>query len=274
MNNNINTIYSTVSNNRTHIAADQNYIGNVNSYNNCLTQLSAAVFMKSMTVNFNGKERSVNKKSYLKLLHNLGHQDLKLSDLSQHKLFKAVAEKSQLPKGTMMRDAISGRKSDNLACKLARAIYSGQTERAKRMIGQGATLDVVYYSSNNNGVSFHSDCSNLSRTRAYKHVVFNGTAIMHAAIQRNKAVIEHLSLFGANLDTIAKSYTFERKITDVHNEFKLNSYVYYSPNRHGYLRPHVGLAPTVETVVTTQDSRYNHKEYVLDQDLNLAQRTT
>ena len=66
--NQINSIYTTVSKGQVHIAADAKYIGSVDSYNNWFTQFFSWLFGRSMTVNFDGKVRSLNKESYTNLI--------------------------------------------------------------------------------------------------------------------------------------------------------------------------------------------------------------
>ncbi len=85
----VTNLYTTLSNGRTHIAADTQYLGSVDSYNNLFTQCVSRLFGFSMTVDFDGKNLCVNKNSYTKLLIRAG-RNVKRQRLESDRLFEAV----------------------------------------------------------------------------------------------------------------------------------------------------------------------------------------
>jgi len=267
--NNISNIYSTVSDYRTHIAADKEYVGNVNSYNNWLTKFFAWVFQLAIDVNVDGKVRYVNKKSYLKLLQNLSNTDATLDNLSDYTKFRDVAEKSTLPTGKMIREAISTSKRNSLFRKLARAISRGYTEKALKVIGQGATLESRYFDRGHQGVSFHCVNYDLSRDRSYKFTVFNGTPILHAARKANTLVAQRLKEYGASTEVVGQQHTFERVITGVSRHYDLDVVPTVGFGCHGRANYGYGLQSRETTFVHTSDSMKDQTNLRLDDSLNL-----
>ena len=272
--NQINTIYTTVSKGQTHIAADTRYIGSVNSYNNCFTQFFTSLFGRSVSVNFDGKIRSVNKESYTNLIRNLTTQD-KIDDIRQHGIFRSVAEKSTLPTNNVkMRDVIASKDRKELFRKLAIAISKGDTTKSLLMIGKGAELDAVYFDRNTLSPSFDQDTSDLSQSK-YIFTVFHAAPILQAVRKGNHVVAKFLQEAGANTEILGRQYTFKREITDVRRflEFAVQPTLvphhYHVRDAQG--REHDQTRHQMEyktklderTIVTTQDSRSDEKSYTL-----------
>ncbi len=250
--NQIDAIYTTVSNGQVHIAADKQYIGSVDSYNNWLTQFFAWLMGKSISVNFDGKLRCLNKESYSILLTSLTN---KVEDVGHHRMFRRMIVETALPQNNLrMRDVIASDDSQRLFRKLAQAISRGDTVKAKRMIGKGAELDKMYYEREGLGISFYEDTSGLFSTSRYEFKVFKGTPILQAARKGNKVVCEILRQFQANLDCLGDEYWFKREIVSVERrqEIVLDTFV-----RHRGHRRQVTHRPRVQeqTIVNTQDYR-------------------
>jgi hypothetical protein len=269
--NNINNIYTTVSDGRTHIAADTKYIGTVDSYNNCFTQFFARLFRLSVDVNFDGKIRCINKDSYKQLLDNFGFNGILAPT------FRTVAESVTLPNSSLkMRDVISSNDRNTLFQKLAQAISTGNTSKALLMIGKGAELDTSYYDRGHLYPSFYSDTSNLDSESRYSFNVFQAPPILQAAKKANRIVVEFLNEAGANLNATGKEYTFKREIVDVQRNLEWTVQPHLVPHHH-YHRGHhhvdyrVRYSPQLHerTTVFTQDSRNNKRNYKLDNDCNL-----
>lgn len=272
--NQIGAIYTTVSGGKTHIAADDRYIGSVESYNNGITRFFAWLFDSSTTVNFDGKTRSVNKKSYQQLLHSLASTNTQLMNLSERSVFRRVAEAGTLPDWNMkMRDAISDADRQSLFRKLAHAISSGNTDKAVQMIGKGAALDLPYYDRGITGPSFYTDTDGLKSASRHKFTVFKATPLMQAAMKANQTVVNRLIAAGANLDVTGHQYTFERTITDVRQnlDFVLEPTVHFRSRRHPHT--HVDYHPRLRqrTTVVTEDTRSDERLYRFSNGVNVAQ---
>lgn len=268
----IDTLYTTVSEKRTHVAADMHYLGSVNSYNNCFTRIFAAIFRCSIKVNFEGKTRVVNKKSYNKLISSLLGQEVKEKEIKNHIIFKNVAEKVDLSnKNRTMREAISEKNRKSLFKKLAKAISQNNTDKALEMIGKGAALDFSYFDRDFIGPSFILDNENLSSEKNYKFTVFKGPPILIASYKNNQSIVKKLYDFGANTSLTAEKYSFERKIVGVDRrvEFVTKPKVIVSPKG----RVHHGFTQKLEERVSvlTKDNRTDIVKYSLNDDLTLVE---
>lgn len=274
--NQINYIFTTVSEGQLHIAADTQYIGSVNSYNNCFSQFFAWIFGYSMPVNFDGQIYSVNKESYSNLLHSLND---KISDIRDHTIFRSVAEIAKLPTSNLkMRDVIASHDRKALFQKLIFAISRGETTEALSMIGQGADLDIAYYDRDKLNPTFSKDTQDLSSTSRYSFTVFHAAPILQAARKGNAIVCKFLKEAGANLSVIGEKYTFKREIIDVHNRLEvvavpvLVPYYYHVKDSRGHCKLKTSYRTEYKTelrdrtYVTTQDFRSSEKSYRLNQD--------
>lgn len=277
--NTIDCIYTKISNGQVHIAADTKYIGSVDSYNNWFTQFFAWLFGRSITVNFDGKLRTLNKASYTNLIQSL-NQNNTINDISQRSIFRPIAEAATLPQTSLkMRDVITVDDRQALFKKLAIAISTGDTKKALRMIGKGAQLDTVYYNRANLNPSFSTDTANLDSNSRYNFTVFKAAPILQAALKGNRAVCQFLQKAGAKLENVTGiQYTFSREImsVDTRSEVVMEpSFIphhYHTKDSNGKEHTRVQYRrenrPKVQerTVVTTKDSRSEEKRYRLNPD--------
>jgi hypothetical protein len=275
--NQIKVIYTTVSDGKVHIAADANYIGSVNSYNNFITQFFARLFCYSMRVNFDGKTHSVDKKSYTTLVQTLTSNE-KIDKIEKFTIFRSVAQKAILPGCTLrMRDFINYNDSVALYKKLCIAIAENNSQRAMLMIGKGAQLDLDYYDRSTLYPSFTSDTVGLYKNYAYEFTVFKAPPIMQVAKKGNmQRVYDFLKEAGASLNVNGVSYTFNRTITSVEKGLE----VVYKPKdvtRHHHFTDTNGVLQTIAVhekvlvpklkevaIVNTQDTRSSCTNYGLD----------
>lgn len=274
--NQINSIYTTVSKGQVHIAADTKYIGSVDSYNNCFTEFFAWLFGLSMTVNFDGKVRSLNKESYTNLVRSL-IQNNEINDICQRSMFRPIAEAAKFPQGNLkMRDVITSKDRQALFQKLAIAISRGNTTKALLMIGKGAELDTEYYDRGQLYPSFSRDTSDLDSTSRYGFTVFKAAPILQAARKSNVRICQFLKDAGANLSVSGKQYSFKREITNVNSRLEFGVEPRWVPhhyhtndskgNERDSVRYRMEYRPQLRerTIVTTQDSRSGEKNYQLD----------
>lgn len=274
--NQINSIYTTLSGGQVHIAADTKYIGSIASYSNCFFKFFAWLFGRSMSVNFDGTIRTVNKKSYTDLIRSLTSVD-KINEISQYTLFRPIAEKGSLPNTSLkMRDVIT--RSDRLELfeALGTAISNGDTTTALLMIGKGAELDRPYFDRQAPfGAAFCRETEDLTRNHKYCFTVFKAPPILQAARKANLVVCKFLQEAGANLSCKGYGYLFEREITNVstrsHMELQpiIVPHAYQGKDKQGkdviLTRPWLTAYPVLkeETVVDIKDTRSNVKSYQL-----------
>jgi len=257
-------IYTTVDHGITHVAADNKYIGSVNTYNNFFTRFFAWVSKSSMQVNFDGKTRIVNKVSYLNLVNTLTGTDVKIQNIKDHILFrKTVKNGNLLTSKSTMRDNISEKSRYKLFKKLARAISLGETQKACQMIGKGAALDRAYYDRGYKYPSFNHDTDSLSSESRYNFSVTRGTPILTAAKRSQTTVVAKLSEFGANTNATGRKYIFERIITGVDRRLEVVPKYRTVRRRDGRLDGNWGIGLETRTTVNTQDIRTNNTYFDL-----------
>jgi hypothetical protein len=282
--NEINALYTTVSDGQLHIAADTKYIGSVDSYNNCFTQFFAWLFQVSIPVNFDGEVRSLNKNSYALLMKSLSCDD-KIVDIAKCTMFRRVAEAAELPKSNLrMRDVIASSDRRELFQKLAFAISQGDTTRALLMIGKGAEIDTPYFERENFSPSFYADSDGLFAKTRYKIDVFHAAPILQAARKGNAVVCNFLIVAGANLSSVGEEYVFHREITKVDTRLEpawiLHNVPHYytTVDSFGFVHRHVEYRLEYawelqdRTYVTTQDTRTAKQFFQFDRDYTNYQK--
>jgi len=267
-------IYTTVSNHRTHVAVGKDYVGSVNSYQCCLTKLVARLFRRSIRVNFDGKERSINRGEYLSLLHNLGHTEISKRNIDQCRNFRSMIEGVKLSQGIRMTQAIAESDRRGLFYKLAEAISRGEIVKAQEMIGKGAALDMQYCDRGRFGVSFGSCKQGLSSEKAYDFKVFEGAPILQAARKGYTSIVQQLLEFGAMANTVGRGYTFHRVITGVYRYNELDYRPHYVHDPYGYLDVRYSPDLVERTIVHTKDETTPIVEYRLNESHQLVRVNT
>lgn len=152
-----NIIYKTIDHGRTHLAKDDTYIGNVNSYNNCISRFFARLFRKTIDVQINGKTLCLNQKSYVHLLNRFGVAEATYENA--HQYVNLAALNVDVPEPSRMRDHLTAGKIHSLTKKLINRI--GNHDKAMKYVGQGADVNAAYWERGNYGISFDSFKKNL-----------------------------------------------------------------------------------------------------------------
>ena len=223
--NSINSVCTTVSQGRVYVTANNKYVGDLKHYNDFFTKFFAWLFGSSVSVDFDGKVRSINKASYVKLLSDLKVDNQTINKIGSHSKFKSIIQAAHLPATDQkMRDVIASSDRTALFKKLAIAISEGDIEKALLMIDKGASLEQTYYQTYRTGLTdrpaFHHDDANYSDVmRDCQFTVFYGTPILQAAKKDLKKVYEHLKDMGADLSAQALEYEYTRTITLVTDDF-------------------------------------------------------
>lgn len=213
------TIHTTIDKGKTHIAADENYIGSVGSYNYFFTRLFARLFNIATKIDFDGTCHWVNKKDYIKLLSELTSSDVKLCELRDYNLFKNKVPANYTSRNRM-RHFISKGKSRELFRKLAYEIRKGHYGTAKKLIGKGADLDRYYVERYDldhnkliNKIAFKKILDGLSKNYAWDLDVFKGTPLHHLAAKQDSEekikLYDYFVQFGAKENLNCKTFRYK-----------------------------------------------------------------
>ena len=237
----MNQIHSTVSNYRTHIAVNQHYQGSVNSYNNCVTRAFSKLFGISTDVNINGKQYTLNKKSYRKFLRSIdaaGASDLRLL---HYKDLNAVSFKPITNHG-LMRNHISASKSARLGKKLIKAMNLGDSQRAARFLGKGAEIERRFWIRHFDNRIINKDTftSGLPHQKINPFQATQYTPFLLAAVKNDALMMKLLAQFGANTAQKGKACTFSRELTGVNNDVSFVPTINHSYTLHHHMHRHHG----------------------------------
>lgn len=214
----INTTFATVDKGQLHIAVGENYIGKVNSYNNCFTKLFAWILGRSLQVRFADKVRTVNKRDYTNLL-----SSLKIGEVKERAIFDTLVLNASISESNgKMREALSVKSQRALGKKLRQAIAKGEIARAILLIGKGAKIEGKYYDRGDLGTSKHCR-DGLKKKKSYQFTAFKGTALLHAARKNHETVTRFLLQVGADETAIAEEYRFERAPKSAKKELEKDS---------------------------------------------------
>lgn len=271
-------LYTPVSDGQVHIALGTRYIGSVDSYNYCFTQLLAWLFRQSIAVNFDGKLISLNKESYTKLVKALTRLE-RIDDIYEYRVFKGVIAGREIPENPLkMRQVISRKDSHSLFQSLAHAIANKDEEKATAMICMGAQLDTVYFDRGELPPSFERDATGLNRTTPCKFSVFQAPPILQAADKRMNAIALLLQQAGANKNLPGMKYIFERTTKNVQTHVELvpendTSSQSTEPGEDGGQEPKKMFKRVdgSQLIALTEDSRKDYKHSQLLDNLRLIE---
>lgn len=211
--------YSTVSAGRTHIAKDENYVGNVNSYNNGFTKFFARIFCKAMKVTIDGQVRWVNIKSYIKLLTNLGVADVTKKTVKNFKVFNTLD--IHFAAGDRMRDRLTADKVHNLTIKLIENLYQGNNRGAMQAVGEGADVNRFFWDRQGLRYSFNSYKPNYAGS-ARQYTATSYTPLLLSAAKNANTVLNFIRRVDGNMNEKGKVVQFVRSIEDVKVNHHLN----------------------------------------------------
>lgn len=203
-------VVSVVSGGRTHLALykDGTYLGSVNSYNNCLTGGIARICGVGKRVLFYhcGHSHVLNKTSYQKLANQCGER----RESIRYFLPKDIANVYSFQNRGKLHENIEESTKNKLSYKMAKAIKKGDTQKALKMLEQGADPHQEYYDLGKYGVSYAQEKPKLPNRRFEKKRIFYAPPILHAAQQANAVVVKKLIQYGASTEVFGKSYFLSR----------------------------------------------------------------
>lgn len=204
--------FSTLSNSRTHVAYGANYLGSVNSYNNCLTRLLSKIFNKSIQVEIGGEKRCFNKKSFRKLLKDMG-LSTGLQNKRNVKWVKAPQKFSN--KGDRMKDHLNPLKVTSLTVKLVQALAKNDNVNALKYAGQGADVRRPFWDRGKAlGISWSGSKEGFP-IQSFQTTVFSHNAVTYSSIHAAKATTQFLyELAGSPKSLKSHKIAFTRTIED------------------------------------------------------------
>jgi len=208
--------FTTVDGGRLHVAADDKYVGSINSYNNWFTKFFARLFGWSEDVTFNGKVRCVEKKDYMNFLStSTSYKEASLDRIKDYVDFNALKVVPTQDRGTM-RQNISQYKSDYLFGKLVNSMVSHDDyEKAVKYVGKGANIDGQFWFRDGYGVSFSNLTQSLPNDKSFQLQAGRYTPLLYAAAKNNKLFSSYICFFNPTLDAEGETLKFERKIQEV-----------------------------------------------------------
>lgn len=209
-------VFTTVDSGRLHLAADDRYVGSVNSYNNWFTKFFARLFGWSEDVTFNGKVRCVEKSDYVKFLANsTSYKEASLDRIKEYVDYNALKVVPTQDRGTM-RENISEGKADYLFRKLTRAMVTDEDyDKAAKYIGKGADVDGQFWFREGQGISFRDLTDSLPRDKSFQLQAGRYTPLLYSAAKSNKLFSSYICSFNPSLDAEGETLRFERKIMEV-----------------------------------------------------------
>ena len=178
-------IYSTVSENYLYIGTEKGFIGKVKVDTSATSRFFNKLFGDSMDVTFGDKVKTVNKKSYFKLLQQLNGDKVNPLDIHKYTSFTDVVDLDTAKVLSDMRYAISKADSLNLFKKLGDALSGHRTEEALKYLYKGAAIDYPLYDRDIFGISLTGPTEGLPSNEPYETTVFKGTPLLYAAYKAN-----------------------------------------------------------------------------------------
>lgn len=266
--------YATVDRHQLHIADDRSqYGGKINSYNNFLTRFFARLFGQAVNVEFTGKTRTLNKKSYESFLNNNGIEANKenIKDFTDFNLTMHNRIGNWNNNG-YIRYAISREKSTKLFKKMVLALNYGNLEKAKALACKGANLENTFWDAKEKGICFAPPLY-LAPKRPMKIIATRYTPILFAAKNGFIPFARFLKNIGADTQINTETVKFKRKIAHVENQYHIRHRVtpvydhhYHAPQRPHRHQPNYVYTPYVqkETVVHYTDKRKTMSTHFLD----------
>jgi len=239
INNNINSIYTTLDNygdGRLHVAADNKHLGSVKVYTNCFAKFFANLFEVTTKIDFDGKLHTVNTNSYKKLVQNLTGNTSNINTP-----LKKIANESDLSRFTRpMRALISQKKSQKLFGQLSLAITRGETVAAQQLIGRGAALDVEYADVGTNAPlnpihlgnvfnKFVTPAFRDKNTMYSEYTVNTATPILHAAQKKYSDIVNQLRDFGANTKVASTRQIYSCKYNRDYSKTYIGNWYDFQP---------------------------------------------
>lgn len=211
-------ISTVLSQKRLHIAHDADYQGNINSYNNWVTKSFSKLFKLSTTITINNETKCVNKKSYLKLLPELGVNVPEGASVKAYRNFDGLTC-AYLKNRGLMRQHISSNKSNALGYQFVHAIVANDMQRATHLIGKGANIDLRFWQREESRITFSDDVTYGLPYRTlipYKATRF--TPFLFAVSKNNKHLIDLLENYKANTGILGEKIKVNRKITKIYSD--------------------------------------------------------
>lgn len=266
--------YCTISRRRLHIAIDEDYQGNINSYNNFLTRAYAKMFIKTARISVDGETHLINKKSGIKFFKDLNVQLTKESEFPAD--FDAIPIFTVRTDRGLMRTHLSPRKAEQLGKKMIHALVQKDMHLAKKYIGQGAAVDQHFWyleQFNSPKVLFKTHFSQTlpsSRVEPFRATRF--TPLLYAAVTTQNEAKDFLIAVKASTAKYGERCTFKREIMDCRNNTSLeptiNTHVYVPPPRRGHRHPprarvvHQVGVDVVNTQTLTFRDTYSNRERI------------
>ncbi len=245
-----NSIQCTVDEGRLHVSYDGLYSGSIDSYNNWFTKLFAWVFGWSISININGKSRSVNKTDYANWLNNhtsvIGASKAVVKEFAD---FCLLQIKPPQDNAAPTNRCLSSYKTASLYRKLVHCMYANNFDGAKKYTIKGAALGPSFWIRGEYGISFNARNAGFA-TRQMELTIREYTPLLFAADHRQNQLCELMRRCGANIEAVGQEIGFSRSIIDHQHTVSTETSIGYIRNRPPvYHHPHYGRRPVITPVL-------------------------
>lgn len=198
--------YSTVDHHRLHLADENSrYIGNINCYNNFLTRFFSKMFGKALTVDFHGKMRTINVKSYIKFLKSHGLMANSENILNFANFSQVLKRQNDWSQGGFMRDFISKPKR----ISSLKTYYSHSTRRSNKspkFAGQGADIEQTFWEKSNHQICLGSSLSSHLPTSSMSDKMTQLNPLFYSAKKNYTELSKFLVSIGAKKNFDSKPF--------------------------------------------------------------------
>jgi hypothetical protein len=258
--------FSIVEDGVLHVAFDRWYQGSIDSYTNVFSRFFAWLFRFSTVVVIDGKNRSVNKKSYLAFLKSIGGFDGSKAKASNYKnLSQIIGAHHRSDCASSMAQHLSPSKIRSLTSKMIRALREKNGDRLHTYLGKGANPNQFFwhraYDQRTLFFPGEGKYAELAPTAIQPTSISLYTPLLYAAREREQSLTSLLRHFGANQHAQGEAGTIERKIlhvrTDAHVEYNPRTVVHVRHTHKGdraIVREVPGFDQCTTTIVTFEDT--------------------
>lgn len=227
----VNSIHSTVDNGRTHLSYNGLSIDSIDSYNNWFTKLFAWAFGWSVSVEINGKARSLDKADYANWINShtdqIGTTAATTSQFSKLCMLNVRAPEAN---ARPINQVLSPEKAKRLFVRLVKSMHNPQLrDKAEGYVKKGAALHHAFWTRGTYGLSFGDKLDGLPYKKI-ETILCRYTPLLYAAVHTGPELCLLMKGLGANLQTHGEQYDFRRELVELKKSTEVKQKVDLVPN--------------------------------------------
>lgn len=209
----VNSVCSTVDNGRTHLSYNGLSIDSIDSYNNCFTKLFAWVFGWSVSVEIDGKIRSLNKADYANWINS--HTDqigITASATAQFTKLCLLNIRPPQAHALPINQLLSPQRADTLFRKLVRNFHNPLL--CTSYVKKGASLNQTFWTRGEYGISFGGKTDGLPDKKIQANIC-KYTPLLYAADRAAPELCLLMKSLGASPEIHGERYDFSRDLVEL-----------------------------------------------------------